>query len=43
MRLDHHFDHHDFEDESRHAVSWAAGAAVTAGIVLALAVAQQAL
>ncbi len=38
MRLDD-----DFEDQSRHTVSWAAGAAVTAGILLTLAVAQQAL
>jgi hypothetical protein len=38
MRLDD-----DFEDQSRHTVSWAAGSAVTAGILLTLAVAQQAL
>jgi hypothetical protein len=35
MRLDH-----DFEDESRTTMSWAGGAAVTAGILLALAAAQ---
>jgi hypothetical protein len=33
----------DFEDASQRTVSWAAGAAVTAGILLALAIAQQAL
>lgn len=33
----------DFEDASQRAVSWAGGAAVTAGILLALAAAQQAL
>jgi hypothetical protein len=33
----------DFEDASQRTVSWAGGAAVTAGILLALAIAQQAL
>lgn len=35
MRLDN-----DFEDVSQRTVSWAAGAAVAAGIMLALAAAQ---
>jgi hypothetical protein len=38
MRLDH-----DFEDESRTTMSWAGGAAVTAGILLVLAAAQTAI
>jgi hypothetical protein len=37
MRLDD-----DFEDASLRTISWAGGAAVTAGILLALAVAQSA-
>jgi hypothetical protein len=37
MRLDD-----DFEDASQRTISWAAGAAVTAGILLALGVAQSA-
>lgn len=35
MRLDQ-----DFEDTGRETISWAAGAAVTVGILLALAAAQ---
>lgn len=38
MRLDD-----NFEDQAQETVSWAAGAAVTAGILLALAVAQSAI
>lgn len=38
MRLDD-----DFEDQAQKTMSWAAGAAVTAGILLALAVAQSAI
>ncbi len=38
MRPDHHFE----EDEAQSTLSWAAGAAVTAGILLALGVAQSA-
>lgn len=38
MRLDD-----DFEDTSQRTISWAGGAALTAGILLALAAAQAAL
>lgn len=37
MRLDD-----DFEDASQRTISWAGGAAVTAGILLALAIVQSA-
>lgn len=43
MRLDHRLEEQDFEDRSQRTISWAAGAAVTAGILLTLAVAQSAL
>lgn len=42
MRLDDMRLDQDFEDTGRETISWAAGAAVTAGILLALAVAQSA-